>query len=494
MKSPRRAPLPSIAACLAAAIAAGDDARAVSLNADGLGQALIFPYYTAQAASGNAFNTYISIVNHRSEAKALRVRFREGRAAREVLGFNLFLSPNDVWTGAVVPNGAGARLVSSDVSCTDPPLGADLPQEFRNTSYAGMQSDGFGDGLDRTREGFVEVLEMATLTGTSADAVTHLASGAPANCAQVRGAAALDVARPNGGISGSLTLINVSSGLDFTVNADALADLASRPYYRPPGNPYPDFAAGEIDPVSTVVADGQMYRSVWSNPVNAVSASLMRSAWLTEYVLDPGTASLTDVVLTFPTRHLHAAVTVSPPFSAPARWAAGCERTAGLPTDERIGITVYNREERSTIFAPCDFATCPPPPPLPGICAAAAVGTIANGAAHIPAGPESPVLGSLTRGLALGGGFFVPATFSNGWIRLAASNALPMVSLPTSTRVDLATGQQTTGPHQYGGLPVLGLTVRTFRNGTLNCTGGTCQGNYGGAFPLKYLRTITPPG
>lgn len=496
MHSPRRAKPFAISAAIAAAICAAGDAGAVSLDPGGVGQALIFPYYTVQSAGGNAFNTYISIVNRRSEEKAVRVRFREGRASREVLSFNLFLARNDVWTGALVPSGAGTRLISMDVSCTDPQMGMDPGLEFRNAAYSGVLADGFGEGLDRTREGFVEVLEMATLTGASADAVLHQARGTPADCALVRPPNTPEVARPMGGLSGTLTLINVMSGLDFTVNAEALADLASRPYYRAAGDAYPDFAANEIDPVSAVVANGQMYRSVWSSPVNAVSATLMRSEWITEYVLDEGSASLTDVVLTFPTRHLHATPSMaSAPFSAAARWAPACERpTTGPVRDEAIWFSPFNREARGRTAPGCGAGVCPPEPPGPAVCAAAAVGSVNNGAAHFPTTLESAVLGSVTRGLHFGS-TPLPATFENGWfpIRPLPSTPAPLVSLPASIRVDLATGQVTPGAHRYAGLPSLGFTVRTFRNGSLSCTGGTCQGNYGGAFPLKYLRTITPP-
>ncbi|HWH39709.1 MAG TPA: hypothetical protein VNU21_07710, partial [Usitatibacter sp.] len=105
---------------LCIALAAAFPAGAVTPGADGLGQALIYPYYTVQSAGGDAFNTYISAVNHTAQAKALRVRFREGRLGRETLSFNLFLSANDVWTGAAVPAGDGTRLVTTDASCTEP--------------------------------------------------------------------------------------------------------------------------------------------------------------------------------------------------------------------------------------------------------------------------------------------------------------------------------------------------------------------------------------
>lgn len=68
------------------------DARAVHINPDGLGQLLFYPYYTVR--NGNV--TAMSIVNTTSLTKAVKVRFLEGKNGREVLDFNLFLSPTDV--------------------------------------------------------------------------------------------------------------------------------------------------------------------------------------------------------------------------------------------------------------------------------------------------------------------------------------------------------------------------------------------------------------
>ena len=56
-------------------------ANAVHLNPDGLRQVRLYPYYTT---------------------KEVKVRFLEGKNSREVIDFNLFLSPQDVWTGAIV--------------------------------------------------------------------------------------------------------------------------------------------------------------------------------------------------------------------------------------------------------------------------------------------------------------------------------------------------------------------------------------------------------
>ena len=75
-------------------------ANAVYLNPDGLGSVLIYPYYTVNG--GNA--TLLSVVNTTNEGKAVKVRFLEAYNSREVLDFNLYLSPFDVWVAQVAAN------------------------------------------------------------------------------------------------------------------------------------------------------------------------------------------------------------------------------------------------------------------------------------------------------------------------------------------------------------------------------------------------------
>lgn len=82
----------------AGALARVGAANAVYVNGDGLGQSLIHPYYAVR--DGNTM--LLSAINTTEQAKAVRVRFLEGKNSQEVLDFNLFLSPKDVWTGAVI--------------------------------------------------------------------------------------------------------------------------------------------------------------------------------------------------------------------------------------------------------------------------------------------------------------------------------------------------------------------------------------------------------
>jgi hypothetical protein len=152
-------------------------AQAVNLNPDGLGQVLIYPYYTTRAdAGGNAYTSLLSVVNTTSSAKAVKVRFLEGKNSREVLDFNLFLSKHDVWTAAILPSTTGGALVGTlDKSCTLPPIPAG-GQNFVNFAYTGGNSDKGGTSLDRTKEGYVEIIEMATFTtsSTTSQIVTHV--------------------------------------------------------------------------------------------------------------------------------------------------------------------------------------------------------------------------------------------------------------------------------------------------------------------------------
>ncbi len=103
-------------------------AQAVNVSENGLGNVLIYPYYTVNTdINGNAFNTLMSVVNTTASTKAIKVRFREGRNSAEVLDFNVFLSPFDVWTASITPGDVitgstewGAKIATADNSCTIP--------------------------------------------------------------------------------------------------------------------------------------------------------------------------------------------------------------------------------------------------------------------------------------------------------------------------------------------------------------------------------------
>ena len=76
-----------------------------------------------------------------TSAKPCRVRFLEGYNGRDMLDFDLYLSPHDVWTAAIsqTADDGGGALKTSDVSCTFPiiPSGG---VALRTAAYDGTAS------------------------------------------------------------------------------------------------------------------------------------------------------------------------------------------------------------------------------------------------------------------------------------------------------------------------------------------------------------------
>jgi hypothetical protein len=472
--------------------AAPQSAPAVSLSPDGMGQALIYPYYTANWTGGNSFNTYFQVKNHSKDAKALRVRFREGRKGVPVFEFNLYLAADDTWTGAIIPShhieDTVASIITADTSCTDPEIPhVGLP--FLATGFSGPHADGAGDGPGRTREGFVEVLEMGTLTGTSAAAASPPAAFRdPAGCEALRSAPP-SIAAPRGGLSGNVTILNVHGGFSFPIEAIALADLATSPYFGPPSDPYPAFTASEIAPVSVTVHGNQVFRSEWPRPVDAVSAVLMRREWRGEFLVGGGTASITDMVVTLPTRHFHLATPGSAgPFEGGDAWTPNCEGKSGHPI---TGSWMDRSGSGRGLFAPegaCDFGGICNGAQW-NVCASAAVAAVTPDPPGPGRPPRSSLLGSATLGLHDGE---VKVQWAiDGWIKLHSQDQSTMTSLPSSSRIDMTTGAIVEGAHRFEGLPVVGFTALIYQNGTLACDQGTCMATFGASFPLRYHHAIS---
>jgi hypothetical protein len=463
-RSPAFLPLLTMAALLCAPA----PSSAVYLDRNGFGQALIFPFFTVQGPPSSAFNTYVSVVNSKSDTKVVKVRFREGKNSHSVAEFNLYLAPNDMWAAAIVRDGDGARLVTRDVSCTNPPIAAaGLP--FSNAAYA-SGDDGEGTGLDRTREGHIDVIEMGTLSGAAAAAVVP-ADGQAGACSVVQGTAPAlgTIGAPTGGLSGNATLINVINGFDSAYKADALGGLTSAPLYSHPGQPGTDFDAPQVTPVSFMTQATVSYKMQWDRGVDAVSAVLMAVPIFNEFVLEPATRSQTDWVVTFPTRRFYVTkVGARAPFSAPfGHQAVNCEG---------VENNAFNREGQ--LSSPGVGWV----PPASGIrvCWSSNIFSIRR-AGSDPVMRASDVFAS--QNVLLNGALLVPSSYNAGRISLRILTAYTMDSLPSSVAVDMQTGTTVQSSFRIFGLPVTGFMARTFENGTLTCGGSTCQGNYASAFP-----------
>ena len=177
-------------AALQSAPATGDPY--VSVN--GTGQALIFPYYTVRGG----YQSFFNITNTSGRTVAYKIRFREGLNSRDALDFNLVLSPYDVWAGYIEDSLTGPVVKSQDTSCTvgAPGLaGSGQPLSAIGYNYkvgatvAEQWADQGDQTIDRTREGYLEVLPMGVATSESnslAVAAKHRTSGpykgTPFNC------------------------------------------------------------------------------------------------------------------------------------------------------------------------------------------------------------------------------------------------------------------------------------------------------------------------
>ena len=502
-----------------AGLGVAGNAEAVFLSPNNTGQVLVYPYYTVQSSAGNSWNTYISVVNTTTFAKAVKVRILEGKTSAEVLDFNLFLSPNDVWTAAIIPGDNTAtspgKIVTADRSCTRP-LGQlqSGGEPFRNFQYslAGSGDSLPGTDLARTREGYVEMLEMGTLSGATAAAITHNTAGIPANCGVVQAAGftaipAGQLNAPTGGLMGTGTLINVNSGRDAGYKADALDAWRNAPFYTDSGFLQP--ALDDVLPATSLVirsgdTDGATgastlitaYRTDFvltsgvSAGARAVASVFMHNAVMNEYVLDNASASLTDWVITQPLKNRFVTDTgAAQPYTNLLTAGGACEL---------ITFSYFNREEQGATATGSDFSPLPPAGPANSLCWESTVLSIRNpGAAHMPSDTAvSTVLGSknLTN-------VNVTSGFQNGWAQMlfSGTGALNGLSgaLGSSQRISLGTNAATMGAPVAGavtftGLPVTGFMVRTFSNNTLTCGTASCQGNYGSAFNHSYRTNIVP--
>ncbi len=93
----------------------------------------------------------------RANGKAVKIRFRGAANSDDVMDFQIFLSPGDIWTGAI-SQGANnvATLYTADNTCTVPQIpatGADFMKHRLPTT----------DNGNGTREGYVEIFNMADI-------------------------------------------------------------------------------------------------------------------------------------------------------------------------------------------------------------------------------------------------------------------------------------------------------------------------------------------
>lgn len=503
MNTFKRKSLYAALACVSALGVAGA-AQAVNVNPDGLGQVLIYPYYTVRSDTNtgsiatNQFQTLLSVVNTTASAKAVKVRFLEGKNSKEVLDFNLFLSKNDVWTAAVTQTAGGAKIIlgpgvpgTPDKSCTVPTIDPVNGVDFRNILYQGDGNDG---SLDRTREGYFEIIEMGTVAGgtTLETQVTHV-NGVPPGCAALQTTSTATITgqlvAPTGGLMGSASLVNVVQGADYTEDPTVLDAFSNAVNYTDPGLLTPDLSF--VSPKTSVVFNGSAgtVQTDWSTnsllpggAADPVSAVLMHDNVLNEFSVDPAINSETDWVITMPTKRNYVNVGTG---AAPRLFQSNFAPTIG--SCDQVSLSLFDREEQ-TSSTPLQFSPQPTQGPST-LCWEANVLTFTG--AKVPFANISHVFGSKNvQNIDLTNAG-TPYVFQNGWLRLGFTTGSAHVLVGGSTiRVTPAGVVTTALGATYLGLPTIGFAVEEFSNNTLTVGTSTVLSNYGGNWQHKFTRNI----
>jgi hypothetical protein len=461
-------------------------ANAVDLNPDGLGQVLIYPYYTVNKGQSTAF----SVVNTDSvNGKAVKVRFLEGFNSREVLDFNLFLSPNDVWTAVVTQSGddsSGAKISTADHSCTTPPIPAG-GQPFLTGAYDGSSgspfpADGGPTDITRTREGYFELISMGDIPLGSPlyDATLHNQTGTPdagtpdCSSAITGNNPAASLVAPTGGLFGAGQVINVDEGTLFTYNADAIDGFTAHSIFSTSGLLNPSLTdantANSSFPQGAVAyifgAGGTLITLDYAQGIDAVSAVFTADTLYNEFFTDANLGAATDWVVTFPTKRFY----VDPFFVGAAAIPPFVEvfsQNIDGQSNVEVSPTLYDREEGQTTSGDIFSPPTSHPSALPY-----EVNVISFLASTDPdAGSKSGVFGSTLVSN-------IPPYGNDGWLRLgfAAGDSGAHTLRPD------AAGQVVTG------LPATGFMGYNVVNA--NVTAGVLA-NYGGLFRHRASRTCT---
>jgi hypothetical protein len=478
-----------LSAAVLAALGAGT-AQAVNLSTDGTGQGLLFPYYTVQGGE----ETILSVVNTTDRGKAVKIRFREAYNSREVLDFNIYLSPYDVWTGKIQDSDTGgAEIVSNDKSCTVPiSISQGVAQPFRTFGYDGGAPVAGGkdtgpQGYERTNEGYVEILEMgvtqAANTAVWGSPPYYLHNdGVPEDCAAIQanfgGVWKSDkqagFGGPQGGLFGAVAVINVQSGTEVSVNATALEDLYEDPQHADTGTLKPSLS--DSTRLSSVFYNQSRYDvaigdedefeqraikvdDVWRDGLDAVSAVLMADHVMNEYTVNPNVGAETAWIVTFPTKWGYTDSISGVDSGRGHPFTAQFDAVPYGKACEKIGVTAWDREEAEITPSDIDFS---PSPETPGIELCYEANVIQFG--------ESDVMSAENTVLT-----YTSLPGKNGWM------SIDMGEDPVH--------QLNSGITNYIGLPVIGFMSSQLANANVGVGAA-----YGTSNPHVYHRTISGSG
>jgi hypothetical protein len=342
-------------------------AQSFQVNESGTGHILVVPYYTAQNGNMSVFHlTNTDTIR----GKAVKVRFRGASNSDDVLDFQVFMSPGDVWTAAVTADAAGkAQLVTADNTCTLPAIAKNTPVPFVTDRLA-RQGWTDADKAAQTREGYVEILNMADISNQSASlkdaslfkATKHVNGVAPCTSAVLQDtllgypamASQSELSAPTATLTGSWYVINVSQSTTFSGATPALVGNApTRVVFSPQvegettiKTSDPLMVAGtikaqhyDVPDLSTPYFASQSLTSQTDADTNATNLTnaLGRNTIMNQYATDAGIFAKTDWVFSMPTRRY----TVAANYASTSATYAGQLNVSATGTPSATDLNAY---------------------------------------------------------------------------------------------------------------------------------------------------------
>merc|ERR1711974_63512 len=296
----------------------------------------------------------------------------------------------------------------AETSCTVPPIPAagvqftNLLLSERGPIVGNALAALIDPSLERTREGYVEIIEMGVVDETAdslggdpeglEDAAIHDSSGVPEDCDALveawstggiwRDEPNFDVVAPTGGLFGGGSVVNVFGGYMASYTADAIGGFylpgvagtaATAPDIRAtlhsePGDTFPtllqantfELTGSNLVDRSFVFNQDVVITSDWSRAgvPDAVSAIFMRDFIYNEYAIESTVDGATEWVLTFPTKRFYV-VPTDPVDSAVAGFGAAVNPftyqfggnaggLGGIGGCEFVDLDFFDREEQTT--------------------------------------------------------------------------------------------------------------------------------------------------
>ena len=369
------------------------------VNAGGLGDALVFPYYNAQPH----VLSYFRIINTSDKGIVGKIRIREGKCSNEILDYLVCLSPHDQYTFWIanpvdVSGVSGAAVViNADADTVTTPGG--WTQVATRINALPNSAD-----VSWTYEGYIEFFPILAVDGATFEAKVKT----PQDC--------LSLAQGKIGQPEDVPNALMGEAYIFDANKQAV------PTYAYKALAYANFALLPLKLLGGIAVDYPTYNQA-NGGIGAVNNALAKSMLYGTYSfnLSDTIQGTTDYVLSFITKY------ASIKFGADNWLSPGT--TEGVCYDHpycvNLNLSIYNDKEDSVSVS--DFS------PSPGNI------QVCNEIAYIKMGDGTILPTDLLDGGSVWNNYLNAAKakgFKMGWVSIGFTEATPVVGLELQSWYD----------------------------------------------------------